>query len=532
MYKNYFYLFRCAGELAAKIIGNNIEEIYTQEKDKLSITIQTKPGNFINVNISANAQSPFITLKEQHKAKKNTKNFFTDFLPDTILDVRIALGDRILKFILRNSSMYFIIRGSQTNICLIDKEFEIYFFKKIDEKRKGNIKSELLDTTFISRLEPIYNMIGESNKSDIVKNYKFIDKSILNEVAKRPGDWKSNLTGVINEIVNSEISVFIDEKLSNPLFIPSTFSGVTEKGNYQDYFSALNKYFSLLYSRNKDQILRNEIEKFIEKELAKLSDKINNLKGRIEAGSKEEKYYRIGNLLLAHLSFLRKGMCDVVLNDAVANVSELIELDEKLTPQQNIEKYFDKAKAEKINFIKSKELLSTAEREYKRLIQIREKIFELPISEILLIIKNYRIKMDSTKRGTDKERPFNFRHYLIDSKYHLYVGKDSKNNDLLTTKFAKQNDFWFHARSVSGSHAVLRIDNTKEPIPKNILKKAASITAYHSKSKTSKLASVSYTFKKYVVKKKDLNPGQVILLKENVLLVQPEIPVGCELLDD
>jgi len=28
---------------------------------------------------------------------------------------------------------------------------------------------------------------------------------------------------------------------------------------------------------------------------------------------------------------------------------------------------------------------------------------------------------------------------------------------------------------------------------------------------------------------KDLDPGQVILLKENVLLVPPEIPVGCEM---
>ncbi len=114
----------------------------------------------------------------------------------------------------------------------------------------------------------------------------------------------------------------------------------------------------------------------------------------------------------------------------------------------------------------------------------------------------------------------------------MFVGKDSKNNDLLTTKFAKQNDFWFHARAASGSHAVLRVENTKEAIPKNILKKAASVAAFYSKSKTSKLAPVSYTFKKYVVKKKDLNPGQVILLKEDVLLVTPEIPAGCEMVEN
>ena len=121
-----------------------------------------------------------------------------------------------------------------------------------------------------------------------------------------------------------------------------------------------------------------------------------------------------------------------------------------------------------------------------------------------------------------------FKHYLLEGKYHLFVGKDSQNNDLLTTKFAKQNDYWFHARGVSGSHAVLRVENTKEVIPKNILKAAASISAFHSKAKTAGLVPVSYTFKKYVVKKKGMAPGKVALLREDTVLVHPEIPKNCE----
>lgn len=93
---------------------------------------------------------------------------------------------------------------------------------------------------------------------------------------------------------------------------------------------------------------------------------------------------------------------------------------------------------------------------------------------------------------------------MIEGKYDLYVGKDSKNNDLLTTKFAKQNDYWLHARGASGSHAVLRIHNTKEPVPKSVLKKSASIAAFHSKAKTAGIVPVAFTFKKYVVKKKEI----------------------------
>ena len=131
-------------------------------------------------------------------------------------------------------------------------------------------------------------------------------------------------------------------------------------------------------------------------------------------------------------------------------------------------------------------------------------------------------------RSPKDELKDKFRQYKIENKYLLFVGRDSKNNDLLTIKFAKQNDYWFHARSVPGSHVVLRIENTKEVVPKNVLKKAASIAAYHSKAKTSGLAPVSYSLKKYVVKKKGMEPGKVALLKEEVLLVKPEIPEGCE----
>ena len=149
------------------------------------------------------------------------------------------------------------------------------------------------------------------------------------------------------------------------------------------------------------------------------------------------------------------------------------------------------------------------------------------LEEIKNIMKELNIK-SGEKRDLPDDIRTKFKHYIIDNKYDVYVGRDSANNDLLTMKFAKQNDYWFHARGASGSHVVLRVENTKEPVPKNILKAAASIAAFHSKAKTSGLAPVSYTFKKYVTKKKGMEPGKVALLREDVLLVKPGIPSNCE----
>ena len=147
------------------------------------------------------------------------------------------------------------------------------------------------------------------------------------------------------------------------------------------------------------------------------------------------------------------------------------------------------------------------------------------------IMKELKIE-DEVKKKDDNDIKSKFRHYLIEKKYHVFVGRDSKTNDLLTLKFAKQNDYWFHARSVSGSHVVLRNENPKESIPKNILKLTASIAAYHSKAKTAGMVPVSYTQKKYVVKKKGMEPGKVALLKEEVLIVEPGINEKCEYITD
>ncbi|MFA6025941.1 MAG: NFACT RNA binding domain-containing protein, partial [Ignavibacteriaceae bacterium] len=94
----------------------------------------------------------------------------------------------------------------------------------------------------------------------------------------------------------------------------------------------------------------------------------------------------------------------------------------------------------------------------------------------------------------------------------------------------RQNDFWFHARSVSGSHVVLRVENTKEAVPKPVLKKVAQLAAFYSKAKTAGTAPVSYALKKFVVKRKGMEVGMVSMLREDTLLVKPEIPQGCEMI--
>lgn len=534
MYKNYFYLCRSILELNSLVTNNEIVEIYTQEKDRLFVHIPLKNKNLFHLVVSTNAQHHFITTKdEHHKAKKNTISFFENYLPSRIISIKYALGDRIIEFTLSNSKLYFVFRGGQSNIILLDPLNNLHSFKKINKAEEDRLRTELSLLNYSNSESSIISLIDTFAEESEVRKLPFLGKDIFREIELRTSGFKKNILTIIDEILHGGIVVFYDEHAGKPVFRPSTFlsnSVAVESLLFDNYFNAINKYLTLSFSETRMRTSRNEIEKFLIKSIDLLTGKLNNLKGRIDSGSQETIYRRYGDILLANISLLRKGMKEIELGDYQTGEKLTIMLDSKLSPNKNIDRYYDKSRSEKIEFEKSFDLLKITEKEYERLIELRKRFEQTDDhDELIHIKKELKMKTQSALEMNKKEK-YQFRHYLIENKYHIYVGKDSKNNDILTTKFAKPNDFWFHARSVSGSHVVLRIENTKEPVPKNVLVMTASIAAFYSKAKTSKLVSVTYTLKKYVVKNARHEPGQVTVTKEKVILVRPEIPANCELI--
>jgi len=287
----------------------------------------------------------------------------------------------------------------------------------------------------------------------------------------------------------------------------------------------LSKKYYLKDKYSKEKIVRNHIER----ELKKVTNKIQNLQGLIERGTKEDEYNKSGQLLLTNLGAIKSRMSSIIVEDIISGVGKIkIDLNPSLSPQKNVDYYFDKSRSEKISFAKNLQLIEAAKKDYEHLKKIEDSLNKIESTkELDELMKSLKIKQPQESEEKE-DLSSKFKQYMIEGKYKVYVGKDSKSNDLLTTRFAKQNDYWFHARGSSGSHVVLRVENTKEPIPKYILKKAAALAAYHSKSKTAGVVPVAYTFKKYVVKKKGDPSGTVRLLREDVLLVKPEIPDGCE----
>jgi predicted ribosome quality control (RQC) complex YloA/Tae2 family protein len=133
-------------------------------------------------------------------------------------------------------------------------------------------------------------------------------------------------------------------------------------------------------------------------------------------------------------------------------------------------------------------------------------------------LKDNKIKVTNLQENEPDELPFKVFEY---QDFQILVGKNSKNNDLLTQKYAYKEDLWLHARGVAGSHVVIKYRAGK-PFPKSVIEKAASLAAYYSKSKSDSLCAVIVTPKKYVRKPKGAALGAVVVEREDVVMVEPK----------
>ena len=102
----------------------------------------------------------------------------------------------------------------------------------------------------------------------------------------------------------------------------------------------------------------------------------------------------------------------------------------------------------------------------------------------------------------------------------IAVGRNNRQNDWLTLKWARSGDWWFHTQKIPGSHVILRTQEEKPTDVKLLL--AASLAAYFSKGRSSSQVPVDYTRRKYVKKPGGAKPGFVIYQQQRTLYITPE----------
>ncbi len=113
--------------------------------------------------------------------------------------------------------------------------------------------------------------------------------------------------------------------------------------------------------------------------------------------------------------------------------------------------------------------------------------------------------------------------YTLEDEWLVWAGKTAHDNDQLSVKVARNDDWWFHVRGMPGSHVVLFVREGVEP-PKRVIQQAAAIAAWHSKQRGGGVVAVSGTRARFVSKPRGAKTGTVSIKKERVFKVRPGVP--------
>ena len=128
-------------------------------------------------------------------------------------------------------------------------------------------------------------------------------------------------------------------------------------------------------------------------------------------------------------------------------------------------------------------------------------------------MNSYTVKQKSKKKKDINFSPLTF---IIDD-FKVLVGKNNKQNDYLTLKYAKKNDIWLHTKDIHGSHVIIETNGLNPSF--ETIKSVAIITAKHSQAKFSSKVPVDYTQVKYVKKPSGSKPGMVIYTNYKTIYV-------------
>ncbi len=285
---------------------------------------------------------------------------------------------------------------------------------------------------------------------------------------------------------------------------------------------------------------RNTLLKLILDTLKKYKKRLYNIDEKLKECDNMDKYRLYGELITSNLYRIpNKNVEEIELENYYDNNSKItIKLDKRFSPSINAKRFFKKySKLKNALIIVSEQKTETL----KELDYIESVIYELEncstIDDIASIYEeisenevfkektslktnNKKSKLKKSKLTKNKNVFFNPIKYTVDG-YTVFVGRNNKENDYLTLKFANKNDIWFHTKDFHGSHTILKLDNNL-PYPSNdILVKVAKLAAKHSKARNSSNVPVDYCEIKFVKKPSGSKPGMVIYTNNKTLNVTP-----------
>jgi predicted ribosome quality control (RQC) complex YloA/Tae2 family protein len=205
-----------------------------------------------------------------------------------------------------------------------------------------------------------------------------------------------------------------------------------------------------------------------------------------------------------------------------------IALDPKLSPQENLQRAFERARKLERGSAAVESEIALARERVAALEALALEARSGPDPLALDAAAVARGLLDARQEADPRKRPaapaprLPYRSFATAAGAEIRVGRTAKDNDELSFRHARGNDVWLHTADAPGSHVVLRLEGRGEPEPEDLLD-AAHLALHFSPLRGATRGRIHVARCKEVHKPRGAKPGLVQLSggKHIEIRVQP-----------
>ena len=333
--------------------------------------------------------------------------------------------------------------------------------------------------------------------------------NILDAFYRRPGKGEVS-GGHFMPATDSSIRKNIKKEEKTKLFRIREIPG---EGNFNE---RIEKYYSSIEADKEKQQLITSLTQALTGRENRILLTIEKLEKRKEKYENFSRYRELGDIIKASMHKLTKGDEWLSTEDFFNNNETVeIELDKKLSPLENAEKYYKEYRKAKSGLNKIREELESLHNNLKYLDEKRKIIEEETTDLHELYALKHEFKTKKVQRTSSAAEGLTF----YSHNFTIRVGRSAKENDALLRHYARGNDYWFHVRDYPGGYVFVRSKPGKS-IPLEVMLDAAHLAMYYSKRKASGQGDIYYTQVKYLRRAKTGKTGLVIPTQEKNLFVK------------